>query len=105
MSIIKVNEQGTNLGTRLDGKVIREKIMREIERGEKVFLDFSDVELVAGSFVDECLGILITEQGFDYVKNKISIKNSNASVTIVLKEVMKNRLRHAETDKKLSPVA
>ena len=94
MATVKVNERGTNLGTRSDGREIRNQIINEINKGEKVFLDFSDVEMISGSFADECLGIMIAERGFDFVKNNISIKNSNPSVTLVLKQTMKNRLRN-----------
>lgn len=102
MATVKVSERGTNLGTRFDGREIRNEIINEINKGEKVFLDFSDVELVSGSFADECLGIMIAENGFDFVKSNITITNSNPSVTLVLKQTMKNRL-HNPNPKTVSP--
>ena len=105
MAIVNVSEKGTNLGTRSDGGEIRNKIMSEINKGEKVILDFSHVDLVSGSFADECLGIMIAEKGFDFVKNNVTIQNSNPSVTLVLKQTMKNRLRPPVKQGQLSTVA
>ncbi|MBQ8698993.1 MAG: STAS-like domain-containing protein [Schwartzia sp.] len=105
MAMVKVSARGTNLGTRSDGREIRNEIINEINKGEKVFLDFSDVDLISGSFADECLGIMIAEHGFNFVKSNISIKNSNPSVTLVLKQAMKNRLRIPESRQELSPIA
>ena len=94
MSIVKVSEHGKNLGTRLDGRLIRHEISNKISISVdvKVIIDFSDVKMISGSFADECIGQLVTDYGFESIRNKISIRNSNENVTLILKQAIKERL-------------
>lgn len=88
---IKVNEQ-FETSTRPNGVFARRYILEKINNYEKINLDFSD-ETPTPSFVDECIGQLITDMGWDSFKRHIQISNPNESTGTLIKHIMSRRLR------------
>ena len=59
-----------------DGKKCQEDIIKYLNQGEKVDLDFSGIEYVITAFLNPIIGDLILERGDGVMKN-IVIKNAN----------------------------
>lgn len=77
MKIFKFNQFGQNLGTRLLGAEVREKLMPFLEGSEKVVLDFEGIDVVSNSFADECLAKLLLIMPLDELKKKTTFRGLN----------------------------
>lgn len=93
MTTVKMAELGDNLGSRADGKIMREKIERLLAKNqnEKIIVDFGGLNMTAHSFIDESIGKLIAEYGLDFIKSKMTLKNANEFVAMILKCVISGR--------------
>jgi hypothetical protein len=89
MSTFKLNKlfETCDIGSRHNGKILREKVEPFILDNKKVSLDFEGINLVTQSFIDEVLGVLIRKKG-PIVTSQIKFKNCNESVKGVVKLVV-----------------
>ncbi len=69
-----------------DGKKCQKDVLKELDRNEKVFLNFEGVTYVITAFLNPVIGDLILERGDDVMK-KIGILNANASIIKKIKLV------------------
>jgi hypothetical protein len=74
----------SSLGTRDLGAKIRMDIIEKINTNDKVFLDFSGVEVVTNSFADECFRKLRETVRDEIFKSKIAFINTNDFVQRVI---------------------
>lgn len=81
---IQFSEIGTSLGTRDLGAKIRLSIQEEIEKNDKVFLDFQDVNVITNSFANECFGKLRQAISTETFKSKIAFINTNDFIQRVI---------------------
>lgn len=81
---IQFNKIGTSLGTRDLGAKIRLSIQNEIEKNDKVFLDFKDVEVITNSFANECFGKLREAITTETFRNKVAFINTNDFIQRVI---------------------
>lgn len=81
---IQFSEIGTSLGTRDLGAKIRLSIQEEIEKNDKVFLDFQDVNVITNSFANECFGKLRQTISTETFKSKIAFINTNDFIQRVI---------------------
>ena len=81
---IQFNKIGTSLGTRDLGAKIRVSIENEIEKNDKVFLDFKDVEVITNSFANECFGKLRQSISNETFRNKVAFINTNDFIQRVI---------------------
>ncbi len=81
---IQFSDIGTSLGTRDLGAQIRVSIQQEIERNDKVFLDFQNVEVITNSFANECFGKLREAVTTEIFKSKIAFINTNDFIQRVI---------------------
>jgi len=93
MATVRIIEMGDNLGTRDDGKIARKKIETLLAQdlSDKIVIDFAGVKMTSHSFIDESIGKLIEEHGLDFIKSKMTLKNGNEFVTLVLRAVIRSR--------------
>ena len=70
-------EYGTDFGTRDMGQKLRQKLLALISTGEKVVLDFTDVNVVSNSFADECIAKLLLEMSLDELKQHTTFRGLN----------------------------
>ena len=75
---------GSSLGTRDLGAKIRLDIIEKINTNDKVFLDFSGVDVVTNSFADECFRKLREAVKDEIFKRKITFINTNDFVQRVI---------------------
>lgn len=78
-----------------DGKKCQKDIIKELNRNEKVFLDFEGVTYVITAFLNPIIGDLILEKGDDVMK-KIGIMNANESIIEKIKLVRDGALVRRE---------
>ena len=76
------------LSTRESGAILRDSIKEYLKKGSPVILDFEGINMITQSFADEIVGIFIRENGLDFVRNRIKIKNANNLVKVVIKFVI-----------------
>ena len=70
-------DYGTDFGTRDMGQKLRQKLLALISTGEKVVLDFTDVNVVSNSFADECIAKLLLEMSLDELKQHTTFRGLN----------------------------
>ena len=90
---IQFSQFGKQLATRVAGSVVRETIVKSIERNEKVIFDFSDVEIITNSFADECFAKLVFDFDLPKVKEHTTFQNANPFIKAVIANSFKERLQ------------
>lgn len=78
-----------------DGKDCQKDIIKVLDQGEKVNLDFSGIEYVITAFLNPIIGDLILERGYDVMKY-IAITNANESIVKKIKLVRDGALVRRE---------
>ncbi|EJT6478249.1 STAS-like domain-containing protein [Clostridium perfringens] len=91
--IIKFQEFGESLGTRILGNEIRCKIEDCITKNEEVIFDFGNVSILSNSFVDECIGKLFLNFSMDEIKQKTKFTNVNSINKKVILKVLNDRAK------------
>ncbi|MBO6118786.1 MAG: STAS-like domain-containing protein [Bacteroidales bacterium] len=77
MTVFRFKDFGENLGTRMLGSSVREKLLPLILASDKVVLDFEGVDVVSNSFADECIAKLLLQMSFEELKQKTTFRNVN----------------------------
>lgn len=90
MNIIRLNEFGTNLGTRKLGIEVSEYI--DFDSVDNLILDFEDVFVVTSSFADELIGKNSQKLGLDNFMKKVKIVNATKDIKVILKKAILDRL-------------
>ncbi|WP_196607365.1 STAS-like domain-containing protein [Pectinatus frisingensis] len=93
MKIIKFGDIGRTLGTRSEGRNVRNLIVSNFHTNDKVQLDFLGVDIISNSFADECIGKIVSQYGLVFIKSKTTFKNTNNNVITVLKKAINDRLK------------
>lgn len=96
MKTVKLNAHGTNLASRKLAKKIRETELMP-ENGEKIVIDFSNIETASNAFLDELVGIIIATKGFGFFNSHYRIANTNDYVKNILKSAISYRIIQAES--------
>lgn len=97
MITFKFNQFGENLGTRMLGADVRERLLPLIEGGEKVVLDFEGVDVVSNSFADECLAKLLLTISLDELKQRTTFRGLNNFAQKNIALAFKRRIYSLET--------
>lgn len=69
------SKYGTDFGTRDMGAKIRHELQQLLDKGIRIALDFSGVNVVSNSFSDECIAKLLLEMPLDRLKRIITFRN------------------------------
>lgn len=80
--------QDTLAGSRYNGEIIRKLTYNEIQKGNKIILDFENINLITQGFADEIIGIFVRAFGVNFVKNNISVINANENIRRILNTVI-----------------
>ncbi len=91
MEIIKLKSlfsDSDNLISRYDGLIVRKNIEKILENDNKVVIDFEGFVLITQSFGDEIIGVIVRNKGVEFVKNHISLINTNGQIKDVLNFVV-----------------
>ena len=96
MKIFKFNQFGSNLGTRMLGADVREKLVPLLNVKEKVVLDFEGVDVVSNSFADECLAKLLLTMSLDELKQCTTFRGLNDFARKNIALAFKRRMLVAE---------
>ena len=89
MVVFRFNKYGSILVTRALGAQVRQELLAEMAKNDKVVLDFAGVEMVGNSFADECLGKLLLEISLEDLKQHTTFNHltgiSKVSVSTALR--------------------
>lgn len=88
--IVKLNEFGTSLGSRVLGKEVSNLI--DFEKEQEIVLDFQNVKMVTSSFADEVVGKNCAKLGLHNFFKKVQIVNSSEQIKLILKKAIIDRL-------------
>lgn len=91
MKTLLFKEFGSSLGTRFLGLNIRNKILQDLNAGNRVVFDFEGVELISNSFADECFGKLLLNFDLNFIKANTTFRNLNKDIVRVVKYAIMER--------------
>ena len=77
MVTFNFKDYGENLGTRLLGRQVRERLLPLLEQNERVVLDFTGVDVVSNSFADECIAKLLLSMSLAELKAHTTFQGLN----------------------------
>jgi hypothetical protein len=77
---------GTDLSSTKLSNELRKSILEEIGLGFNVELDFKDVRSVTNSWARNLIGLIVKQEGEDFVKNHILLNNMSKRVRKTLLE-------------------
>lgn len=72
-----------DLGSRHNGKIIRQMITGALEENPEVEVDFTGINLVTQGFIDEMVGVLIRRNGLDILQ-RIRFLNCSPAIKSVI---------------------
>ena len=94
--VYKVAQNAKDLGTRPAGKAVRLDVLNTIIRTKQpITLDFSEIEIVGSSFIDEFIGIMYIELGSVRFNQLINIVNMNKDVVHLSNRAIAMRIKQA----------
>jgi hypothetical protein len=93
--VFKVGEQAKDVGTRVEGRRLRNKILNlvQAEEGERVILDFSGIEVVSSSFADEFVAKMAETVGHDVWRDRFELRALGPTVNTVIQIALWNRVQ------------
>ena len=100
MKINLKKERGTQTITREDGLVIAKKLMKAIEEGDKVVIDFDNILIASVSFFDEAFGKLAFKYSRETLVKKLSFKNIEEYDRALLNDILISRYHQQELQEK-----
>lgn len=77
MVTFSFRDYGENLGTRQLGCQVRERLMPLLKGDDVVVLDFTGVDVVSNSFVDECIAKLLLTMSLAELKARTTFRGLN----------------------------
>ncbi len=93
--IIRFSEFGLHLGTRMEGQIIREKIISFLQEGNKITFDLKGVDIISNSFADECFAKLTLSFDLPTIKAMTHFQNVNDFNRAVIANSFRERLLQA----------
>ena len=94
--VYKVAQNAKDLGTRPAGKAVRLDVLNTIIRTKQpITLDFSEIEIVGSSFIDEFIGVMYIELGSVRFNQLINIVNMNKDVVHLSNRAIAMRIKQA----------
>lgn len=90
--VIKMNEFGTSLCTRVSGRSAYDLIMDETGGlSVHTVFDFSGIEVVTNSFADEVFGRMAHDMGFKHLRSLTSFVNIDSFTARVVRRAIDAR--------------
>jgi STAS-like domain of unknown function (DUF4325) len=88
MVVFQLAKISTVLKNRPVAKELREEVIKKLDDGERVILDFSHVAGVSRVFVEELIGKLTEELGVTVFSRKVSLDNVSSRVARMIERVL-----------------
>lgn len=92
-TILKLKNNGSNLGLRELGKQIGLTIRETLAKGESIILDFEKVDSISSSFADELIAKVMFEIGQEKFLSLVKIRNTNNFVKTMINSSILKRLQ------------
>lgn len=84
-------EGGTDVSGRTLARALRQRVLAAAEHAP-VELDFAGVECASDSFLDELVAVLVAQQGKNWFRQHVTIRNLKSHVRADLLEAVQARL-------------
>ena len=85
------------IGSRGSGEIIRKIMKKELSKEDgNVTLDFSGVEQVTQSFIDEFFGIFVRAFGVEYIRGRVRLVNETEGTKFTINYVIKYSIAMAK---------
>ena len=94
--VIQFGDINNSLGTRSLGSKLRLEIEENLKKGEFVFFDFSNVNVISHSFADECFGKLLLKWEIEELKKITTFINVNPIIKKIISFTLKERQQKFE---------
>ena len=78
-AVIKLKElfpELDSLTARETGVIVRKMMEEILEKNVKIILDFEGIELITQGFGDEIVGVFVSKNGVDFIKQNIKLINA-----------------------------
>lgn len=76
--------------TREQGKIVYDEIIRNLNTGDKVILDFKEIESIITPFLNVSIGKLYENYNSDQLNTQLEVKNPPEGTTSKFQMVIKN---------------
>ncbi len=84
-------ERGTQTVSREDGQAIAKKLLKAMEKEDKVVIDFDNILIASVSFFDEAIGKLAFKYSREVLAKKLSFENIEAYDRALLNDILISR--------------
>jgi len=105
MKEIKINifEQiGSNAAVSSeDGELLFERILRGIENGVRVILDFNNIELITSTFLNAATGQLYSRYDGPFLRDHLKVENLSREDLELLKKVVERAKEYFKNKEKM----
>lgn len=71
-----------------DGDMLFERILKALERGVAVVLDFNNIELITSTFLNAAIGQLYSKYDSPFLKEHLKVENMSQEDLVILKKVV-----------------
>ena len=95
MGNVTLKLPGSDLASRRTAAVKRYQLVSQVQQGNQVTLDLSEVQSISESYADELFGVLVAQQGFEWVQQHVSIIDVAEHVLDVIATAIQQRLDEA----------
>lgn len=76
------------LSSRESGLILRNEMLANLEKAEKINLDFSGFDVITQSFTDELIGVLVRERGANFIREHFEVSNAGNEIKSMLNLVV-----------------
>ena len=91
MVTFRFAKYGKLLVSRALGAQVREDLLAEIAKGEKLTLDFEGIEMVGNSFADECFGKILIIIPLDELRRVTTFRNLSGTSRVSVSAALRRR--------------
>jgi hypothetical protein len=93
---IFLNTYGKHIGTRSDAIRLRDVVLSELQKHERVKMDFSGVRSLSNIFALELFNNLTKHFDKETLKSLLIIQNASENIKFVIDQAYKNKLKTFE---------
>ena len=93
--ILRLKDCGSDFLTRRQGKVVRERLVKEFQSltpGDVLGIDFAQVETMSPSFADECFGKFAEVVGAGPFRTSVFLIGANDTIRTLVNAVLADRI-------------
>jgi anti-anti-sigma regulatory factor len=91
MNTFTISFDTIGLASRFTAIEKRELVLSEVNKGNKVIIDLTNVKFLSGSFADELFGVLFEDYGKDWLRENVTVKFKDPFIQKIIAETIDYR--------------